>query len=501
MSSEHILPLFVALPLGAAFLIPLAGLVKKGFAGVLAVLTTGFLVLFAFGRIGAETVIYEMGGWHPPFGINLVGDALSGFFHLIIAIISFLVVIYSLSYMKKYTAGVKYYCLLMLMIVGMNGVVASGDLFNMYVFLEIAAISSYALVAFGIEHEELEASFKYLVLGAVASSFILFGIALLYSLTGTLNLADIARVLESGVSSRAMLNFIAALFIMGFGLKAALIPFHAWLPDAHPSAPAPISAMLSGLLIKALGVYCLIRIFFNVFGFGQSYSIVFITLGVISMVGGAVLAVGQTDFKRLLADSSISQMGYIIFAIGLGTPLGIVGGLFHLLNHAVFKSLLFLCSGAVEYSTGTRDLGNLGGLWKKMPVTASTCSIASMSISGIPPLGGFFSKLIIIIAAVMAYDTLGYMAYVFAAIAVVTSFITLVYFVKLQKMTLFGPLPGMLENVKEVPFLMWGVLVVLSIFCIALGVAFPWFIDALIVPASEVLFDKGAYISQVLESM
>ncbi|HUT63283.1 MAG TPA: monovalent cation/H+ antiporter subunit D family protein [Anaerolineae bacterium] len=497
MNSEYLLPLFVALPLGAAFLIPLVGMIRKGLADLLAVVTTVLLVLLALGRIGAETVIYTMGGWHPPFGINLVGDALSGFFHIIIAVVSFLVVIYSLSYMKRYTAGVKFYCLLMLMIAGMNGVVATGDLFNMYVFLEISAISSYALVAFGIEHEELEASFKYLVLGSVASSFILFGIALLYSITGTLNLADIGMVIDEGVPG-GMMNFIAALFIMGFGLKAALIPFHAWLPDAHPSAPAPISAMLSGLLIKALGAYCLIRIFFNVFGFERSYSIVFITLGILSMVGGAMLAIGQWDFKRLLAYSSISQMGYIIFAIGLGTPLGMVGGLFHLLNHAFFKSLLFLCSGAVEYATGTRDLRQLGGLWKKMPVTSATCSIASLSISGIPPFGGFFSKLIIIIAAIKAYETLGPVAYVLAAITVFVSFLTLVYYVKLQKMALFGPLPEKLSHITEVPASMWSVLVILAVFCIAFGIACPWFISSLIEPAREVILDKGSYIFQVL---
>ena len=221
----------------------------------------------------------------------------------------------------------------------------------------------------------------------------------------------------------------------------------------------------------------------------------------VEMVGGAILAIGQGDFKRLLAYSSISQMGYIIFGIGLGTPLGIIGGLFHLLNHAFFKSLLFLCSGALEYATGTRDLKQLGGLWKKMPVTSATCSIASLSISGIPPFGGFFSKLIIVIAAVKAYDTLGPVAYVYAAITVFVSFLTIIYFVKLQKMALFGKLPEKLSKVREVPVLMWSVLIILAVFCIAFGVAFPWFIDVIISPAQEVLFEKSAYIIQVLESI
>ncbi|MFC1551506.1 complex I subunit 5 family protein [Candidatus Latescibacterota bacterium] len=499
MSSEHILPLFIALPLGAAFIIPLAGMLREWLADTIAVVTTGLLVLLAFGRMGEDTVVYALGGWNPPFGINLYSDSMTVFFHLIVAIISFLVVLYSLEYMRRYTGVVKYYCLLMLMIAGMNGVIASGDLFNIFVFLEIASISSYALVAFGIESEELEASFKYLVLGGIASSFILFGIALTYSITGTLNLAHIGQVFEGGVSG-SMVKLISALFIMGFGLKTALMPFHAWLPDAHPSAPAPISAMLSGLLIKALGVYCLIRIFFNVFGFGQSFSTIFITLGMLSMIGGALLAAGQDDFKRLLAYSSISQMGYIIFAVGIGTPLAIIGGLLHLLNHAFFKSLLFLCSGAVNYATGTRDLNKLGGLWTKMPVTSATCAIGSLSISGIPPLGGFFSKLIIVIATVQAYDTLGSAAYWLAGVTVLVSFVTLLYFVKLLKMAFFGPLPAKLANVKEVPVLMWSVLVILTVFCIGFGLACPYFID-MIEPVQEVLFDKGTYIINVLGSL
>ncbi len=500
MNSDNLLPLFIALPLGAAFIVPLAGYVHKRLAEAIILVTSGILVLFAFGRIGADTVVYSMGGWHPPFGINLVGDPLTGFFQLIINSIAFLVIVYSIAYMERYTAKVKYYCLFMLMLAGMNGVVATGDLFNMFVFLEISAISSYALVAFGIEHEELEASFKYLVLGNIASGFILFGIALLYSFTGTLNLADIAQVVD-GKSSALILKFISVFFIMGFGLKAALMPFHAWLPDAHPSAPAPISAMLSGLLIKALGVYCMVRILFNVFGFSPSYSVVLITLGTLSMVGGALLAIGQNDLKRMLAYSSISQVGYMVFAFGLGTPLAVLGGLFHLLNHAFFKSLLFLCSGAIEYATGTRDLTKLGGLWKKMPVTSATCSIAALSISGIPPLGGFFSKLIIIIAAVKAYETIGPVAYVLAAIAVIVSFMTLIYFVKLQKMAIFGPLPQALNSVREVPVLMWSVLIILAVVCIAFGIACPWFLQVLVEPAREVLFDKGDYIFKVLGSM
>ena len=191
---------------------------------------------------------------------------------------------------------------------------------------------------------------------------------------------------------------------MGFGLKAALIPFHAWLPDAHPSAPAPISAILSGLLIKVSGVYALTRIFFNVFGLepGAWLSQILMGLGIVSAVIAAFLAIGQKDMKRMLAYSSISQVGYVVLGIGIGTPLGVAGGLFHLFNHALAKGLLFLNSGSVQQATGTRNLDEMGGLAKRMPVTAATNLVGSLSIAGVPPLGGFWSKLLIIIALVQS---------------------------------------------------------------------------------------------------
>ena len=192
--------------------------------------------------------------------------------------------------MEKYTAKDKFYTLFLLMLAGMNGVIITGDMFNLYVFLEIAAVSSYALVAFGTEHEELEASFKYMVMGCIASSFILLGIGFLYSFTSTLNMADISHVLvQKGKSN--IVPFVSALFLTGFGLKAALVPFHWWLPDAHPSAPAPISAMLSGVLIKVLGIYALVRILFNVLGLGDAKSVLYILmiLGTASMIIGVCL--------------------------------------------------------------------------------------------------------------------------------------------------------------------------------------------------------------------
>jgi multicomponent Na+:H+ antiporter subunit D len=487
---NHILPLFIAFPLGAAFLMLILAKLWRRIGGLFAFLTSLCLVIFSISIIGKEASIYRMGNWPPPWGIVLVSDGLSTLLLLTISVIAFLAIVFSIQYMDRYTAKAKYYALFMLLVGGMNGVVLTGDLFNLFVFLEIASIASYALVAFGCEHEELEASFKYLILSGVASTFILLGIAILYSLTGTLNMADVARTIGTkGVNSAVL--FSTSLFIMGFGLKSALVPFHPWLPDAHPAAPAPISAMLSGVLIKALGVYALIRLIFNVFGLSPLISSVLMVLGGLSMVVAGLLAIGQDDLKRMLAYSSISQIGYVVVGLALGTPLGIVGGLFHLMNHATFKALLFLSSGAIEYSTDTRKLSLMGGLNKRMPVTTTSAAVGFLSISGVPPLNGFWSKLIIVIALVQAGH------YILASVAVLVSFLTILYFMKVQRNLFFGDLPAKLAKITEVPSLMCITLVVLAIMCLAMGLLYPLLSSTVLVPARDVLLNGTAYVQTV----
>ena len=273
----------------------------------------------------------------------------------------------------------------------------------------------------------------------------------------------------------------AVSFWLGFGLKAAIVPFHAWLPDAHPSAPAPISAMLSGVLIKVSGVYAITRIFLTVFGLTPALTSVLIVLGLVSMFVGAVIALGQNDIKRMLAYSSISQIGYVIVGIGVGTPLGILGGLFHLFNHAIFKALLFLNSGAIERATGTRSLDQMGGLAKRMPLTAATSAVGSLSIAGVPPLNGFWSKLMIIIALVQAKF------YTAAVLAVLASVITLWYYLILQRRAFFGQLNETWKSVREAPFWMSAATVLLALLCILIGVFFPFVVRTWLKPAADVL--------------
>lgn len=499
----NIIPLFVAIPLGGGFLIPMVPRKFRRMPDILGNLATIALLVLSFMAIG-KSEVYKIGGWSPPIGINLVLDGLSVLILVIINLISFLATLFSIRYMELYTSKSRYYSLFLLMVAGMNGVALSGDLFNLFVFLEIASVASYALVAFGCQHEELEASFKYLVLSSMASTLVLFGIALTYGITGSLNMADVSRIVASkGMNSS--LIFASMLFLMGFGLKSALVPFHAWLPDAHPSAPAPISAMLSGVLIKVLGVYAILRVFFNVFGITEELSKVLMYGGAISMVFGAFLAIGQWDLKRLLAYSSISQVGYVILGVGIGgaviarggsstvAALAILGGLFHLLNHATFKSMLFFCSGSVEYSTGTRDLRKMGGLAEKMPLTGTVSTIGTLSISGIPPFNGFWSKLIIIVAAIRS----GY--YGFATVAILVSVITLIYYLKAQRMAFFGDLPESLKDIKEIPALMGVPMVVLALLCIGMGLLLlPDIKETFLSPAVSVLTEGTKYVEMVL---
>jgi len=485
------LPLSVGIPLLSAVLILLIGKAWRNAGALFAPITTLITLVFAIDLLGADAGTYWMGGWPPPFGIVLVLDSVSKVLLLVVNMVAFLASVYAVSYMQKYTAQTKFYALFILMLAGMNGVVLTGDLFNLFVFLEIASIASYALVGFGVEHEELEAGFKYLILGSVASTLVLVGIAIIYNLTGSLNMADVAGFVSGMATNKAIL-FTLGLFIIGFGLKAGLVPFHAWLPDAHPSAPAPVSAMLSGVLIKALGIYAMLRVVYSVFGAPQIILNIILWLGVISAVVGGLMSLGQRDMKRMLAFSSISQVGYIAMGIGLGTPDGIAAALFHLFNHATFKSLLFLGAGSFEHNTNTRDLRQMGGLMEKMPVTSFSTTIGALSIMGIPPLNGFWSKLFLIIALIQAK------AIVPAAFAIGVAFITMAYYSILLRESIFGKVPEIYKNIKDSPFLMVFSLVVLAVVCVGVGLYYPYFMNTLFVPAAETILNQAGYISMVI---
>ncbi|MCS7227770.1 MAG: monovalent cation/H+ antiporter subunit D family protein [Endomicrobia bacterium] len=500
-----ILPLFIILPLSATFINSICGRFLKRFSDVFinlvnfALVVVSFVALYQVSTSQSKLFVYQVGGWKIPYGISLVMDSFTVFMLLTVNVVAFLVGVYSISYIERYTEKWGFYSLFELMLAGMNGVIISGDLFNIFVFLEIASISSYALVAFGVEKDELEAAFKYIVLSSISTGLVLLAIALTYGFTSTLNLADIAKTIAEQPNNSMIVKIIMFLFIVGFGIKAAVVPLHWWLPDAYPSAPAPISAMLSGVLTKTLGVYLIVRFVFNVF-LQQNLELLKIIfyLGILSMVVGVILALYQWDYKRLLAYHSISQVGYMLLGVGLATPTGILGGMFHLLNHSVFKSLLFLTSGALEYNFATRDLRKYTNVSKIMPNTTFFGIVGSFSIAGVPPFNGFWSKLMIIIACIEAKN-------IFAGlVAIIVSVLTLASFLKVIKYGFYKTDENIKEievKKKEVPIFMQIAMMGLTILCIILGfLLYPEVKQAFLDRVVEIIYQNQNYFRIILNN-
>lgn len=487
----NFLPLYFVLPLGAAFLIPILAKIWKPFAPLVANLVAFALFVLSLYGIGViqqtEMVVYKMGGWPPPIGIVMAFDALSAFMTLVIAIVVLSGAIFSVKYLSRYTGQWKFYTLYMLVTAGLMGISITGDLFNMFVWIEISAIASYALVGFGVEADELEASLKYMILGEIAGTLLLLAIALLYARTSTLNLADISMALQP-LKQTTFFWFVLGLLVIAFSVKAALVPFHSWLPDAHPSAPAPISSLLSGIFIKVLGIYTLARLVFNVFGLSRATDPVFFNvllgIGLLSIVFGGLVALNQQDYKRLLAHSSISQVGYIMVGIGVGNMSGVAGAIFFILAHALAKGLLFLTSGAVVHATGTRDLNKLAGLGEGMPTTAWSYRLGALSLLGMPPLVGFFAKFLIAVGAIQAG-----MVWL-AIVAIAFSAVTATYLLKIETHVYMKQKKR--ETIKE-PFTMRVAMVLLVVLIVACGLAFQPLRDFLVQPAAEALLRGLAY--------
>jgi multicomponent Na+:H+ antiporter subunit D len=369
--------------------------------------------------------------------------------------------------------------LLILCMAGMNGVAMVRDLFSLYVFLEIAAVSSYVLIAFNRERDGLEGSFKYLVLSAVATFMMLSAVALFLLTTGDTSFEGVATALSSQGSNWQTI-LATALFTGGLCIKAGLVPFHGWLPDAYSSAPPAVSVLLAGIVTKTTGVYALMRLSSSVFGFGFKLDTALIAIGLLSILVGALAAIGQKDMKRMLAYSSLSQVGYIILGLGAGSPLGIAAASFHLFNHAIFKTQLFVNAAAVERQVGTRNLDEMGGLSREMPITSWSSVIAFLSAAGVPPLAGFWSKLLIVIAVWESGQIPA------AAVAVLASLITLAYFLVLQRKAFFGkpverPIP-----IKEAPLWLTAPAIVLALISLGVGIFFPLVFDSIILPIARI---------------
>lgn len=493
--------LAIVVPLAGAFLTPLIGIIGERtrhpkltgyFALTIAVISLLFVVDVANSKWGGIEV-YKLGGWPPPLGINLAVDGLGLLIGLIVAGLSTIIIIYSIVYMKGERGLSQYYTLLLLLSAGMLGVTFTGDIFNLYVFFEIMSISSYALIAFRRSGLSIEGSIKYLIIGSLGTSFILLGVTLLYGLTGTLNIADIAgklSIINSTAASTPLILILAlTFFVVGFGMKIGMIPFHAWLPDAYQAAPSPITAIMAGGT-AIVGVGAMLRVGYLIFG-ASMIGPLMIGFGLVTMILGAFMALVQRDLKRLLAYSGISQMGYVLLSVGLGTALGITGGLFHLLNNAIYKSLLFLAAGAIIYRAGTSRLDELGGLGRKMPITAGIFMVGALALAGVPPFNGFVSKLTIFLAGIDA----GYL--ILSIIAAIISAVTLAYIIRAFIAIFLGPQNRRHKNIREAPRSMLFPMMILAVACVALGVL-PQLGFSAVGPAQETLLNPSSYISGVL---
>ena len=453
--------------------------------------------------VDGEIIAYWMGNRTPvggyAIGISLEVDALSLFFGLLVATAVFVACVYSFSYMEHDDNVREYYTLFLMLSGGVMGLVLSGDLFNMFIMVEILTFAAVALTAFRNKaNGALEAAFKYLIVGSMGSTCILVGTVMLYAQTHTLNFAQLAALIPGNMNTATKLAY--ALLLVGYATKSFVVPFHPLAADAHGAAPASISVLISGVLTKS-GLYGIIRICYFLFqsmGLGPiQFLLVFV--GSLSMFVCVTMALAQHDFKRLLAFHSISQIGYVLTAVGLCTAMGMSAGLYHAMNHTLFKGLLFLAAGAVLHETGTTDLNKLGGLSKKMPYTTALFLIGAASISGIPPFNGFVSKWSIYQATYLKAVESGNIGYLFVTIiALVTSVLTLASFVKVSQSVFFGQLPKELENTKEAPFGMRFAMSIFALLCVITGL-FPKLVTTYLTePAAAAVFHVGDYINTMM---
>lgn len=488
MIGEHFPVLIpVSLLVGAVVSVPL-GLWRGSLSRLVALLATGFSVVAA--GVGLRHVLragemrYSLGGWPPPIGIEYVADPLALFVVLVVTGVGFAVTVYSKRSLERESPQnhVPFNAVALLFLAGLSGMVMTGDLFNLYVFLEIASLAAYALVAAG-EKRAPVAAFRYLVLGTVGASCYLLGVGFLYLATGSLNMADVRAILP--LLPHYRLPFIAlCLMVIGLGLKMALFPLHVWLPDAYTYASSVGSAYLAPVGTK-VAAYALMRVWFGVFGpvaYALPIGAMLVVASVAGILVGSIMAMAQNDLKRMLAYSSVAQVGYIGLGIGLASPLGFIGAVLHILNHAVMKATLFLVSGALAYRFGTTSILPMDDrLRRAMPWTSAAFAVAALSMVGLPPTAGFFSKWYLALACLKAES------WPLVAVIALSSLLNAVYFFRvlermyLRKASAEEGIPGPpASNPGEAPPSMLIPILILGLGVLLIGLANAWIVEKVI---------------------
>ncbi len=404
--------------------------------------------------LDSGTISYALGGWKPPIGIEYRVDVVNAFILLLVSLIGAIIMPYAKASVEKEIPADRqawFYAIYLLCLCGLLGMAITGDAFNIFVFMEVSSLAAYALIAMGRDRRALLAAYQYLIMGTIGATFYVIGVGLLYSMTGTLNLADMASRLGGIENSRAVLAAMAFLTV-GISLKLALFPLHVWLPNAYAYAPSVATVFLAATATK-VAVYLLLRYFFTVLGTVFAHKSlpiaeIVLILSLAAMFGASIVAIFQDDVKRMLAYSSVGQIGYITLGIAITNLAGLTGGIVHLFNHALIKGSLFMAIGAVFYQIGSVKLDDVAGLGKRMPITMGAFAIAGLSIIGAPGTVGFISKWYLVLGAFEK----GWWWLAFLIVA--SSLISVVYIGRIIEVVWFRPVSAAAKRAKEPPLSM-----------------------------------------------
>jgi multicomponent Na+:H+ antiporter subunit D len=441
----------------------------------------------------------QVGSWQAPFGISLVADLLASIMVLITAVIGLATSIYSLGSMDEQREKFLYYPLLQFLLMGINGAFLTGDIFNLYVWFEVMLISSFVLLALGGKREQLEGAIKYVTLNLLSSAIFLAAVGILYGIVGTLNMADIARKIPF-VQQKELVTVVSCLFMVAFGIKAAVFPLFFWLPASYHTPPIAVSAIFAGLLTK-VGVYALIRVFTLIFVQDTNFThTVLLVIAGFTMLTGVLGAASQNDMRKILSLHIISQIGYMIMGLALFSPLAIAGAIFYIIHHIIVKTNLFLVSGVVDKMKGSFELKKIGGLYKYYPLLGLLFLIPALSLAGIPPLSGFWAKFVVIKAG-LEIDQM-----FIVGVALFVGLLTLFSMTKIWNEAFWKDDPRGSENILTDSYssvtiskkvLMLSPIIILALITIVIGLnAEPFFNIAN--NAAAQLLNPSEYISKVL---
>lgn len=458
MIGAHLPALQVVAPLIAA---PICVLLRQprlawGLATLINWISFGVATALLARVLTGGSISYLLGGWAAPWGIEYRIDVLNAFVLVIVAGVSALVVLFARASVEKEIPAQRiyiFYTLWLLCVTGLLGMAVTGDAFNLFVFLEISSLSSYALISLGPERRALTAAYRYLVMGTIGATFILIGIGLLYMMTGTLNMTDLARRLPAVASTRTVIVAFGFLTV-GISLKIALFPLHSWLPNAYTYAPSTVSALLAATATK-VGVYMLLRFFFSILGPSFSFEVMaadrlLIAIALLATVFGSMVAIFQNNIKSMLAYSSIAQIGYMVLGISLVSVTGLTAGIVHLFNHALMKAGLFMAVGCLAFRLRTVTLQEMAGIGQYMPWTMAAFVVGGLSLIGVPLTAGFISKWYLVLGA------LERSWWPVAGMILLTSLLAVVYIWRVVEAAYFRPAPKQRDysRLQEAPWSM-----------------------------------------------